>query len=532
MLNTPGTSSSRIFALCCFLFCLAAQTALATTARYRAMWRQDPAHTMTIGWHQVSGTNARIVYDLYDHGDNASAYRFQQPPDRVVYARGMQTCFARLQQLQPNTTYYFLVIDSEGQSQRFSFQTTPDNPRSRLSIVAGGDSRNYREARRSANALVAKLRPHFVLFAGDMTNDDSPRAWIEWLDDWQLTTTADGRLTPVVVARGNHEIDNQGLFDLFDLPNENCFYSLEFGGSLLKVLVLNTEIPATGPQALWLDQTLAQSRRFRYRFAMYHQSMQPHTFQKTPRTDLIGAWATLFDEHGVEVVLESDAHVVKTTWPIRPDRGAGSGAGFIRDDRRGTVYLGEGCWGAPLRENNADKSWTRNSGRFNQFKWVFVDESRIEIRTIRIENSAAATALAASNPFAIPRNLDIWQPSNGGVVTIFPRYGGGQPAPKPAPTQPSPAVRQPSLSAPSPGIRTIVCNAAGRLEFEYRLPQPGDVEFLLVDQDMRLIFKDVKAGQGPGPYSRSANLSNLSKGRYKLIIKLNGTVLTKYAVIR
>lgn len=535
MLNPPGTRSIRILALCGLLFsCFFVQSATAATARYRAMWRQDPAHTMTIGWHQVSGTSARIVYDLYDHGDNAAAYRFQQKPDRVAYARGMQTCFVRLTKLQPNTTYYFLVIDSDGQSRRFSFQTMPDDPKSRLSIVAGGDSRNYREARRNANTLVAKLRPHFVLFAGDMTYDDTPKAWIEWFDDWQLTTTAEGRLTPIVVARGNHETDNQGLFDLFDLPNKNAFYTLSFGRDLLQVLVLNTEIPATGPQALWLDQTLTDGGKFRFRFAMYHQSMQPHCYQKPPRMDLIGTWATLFDEHGVDVALESDAHVVKATWPIRPDRGAGSEGGFVRDDRRGTVYLGEGGWGAPLRSNNNDKSWTRNSASFNQFKWIFVDASRMDIRTVRIDNAASVGTVAANNPFAIPRGLDIWQPSNGSVVTLFPRYGGPPPVAgaAPAPTQPGTPTGEPSLSAPVGSSNTLACNAAGQLEFAYRLPQPGQVEFLLVDQDMKLIFKDVKAGQGPGPYSRSANLSNLSKGRYSLVIKLNGKVLTKYEVIR
>lgn len=535
MLNPRGTRSFSLLTLCCLLFCfLSIEAAFAATARYRAMWRQDPAHTMTIGWHQISGSNARIVYDLQDHGNNAAAYRFRQSPDRVAYARGMQTCFARLQKLQPNTTYYFLIVDSEGQSRRFSFQTTPDDPRSRLSIVAGGDSRNHREARRNANSLVAKLRPHFVLFAGDMTYDDSPRAWMEWLDDWQLTTTAEGRLTPIVVTRGNHETDNQGLFDLFDPPNKDIFYTLSFGKDLLQVLVLNTEIPATGPQALWLDQTLSGGGKFRYRFAMYHQSMQPHSYQKPPRLDLIATWATLFDEHGVDVVLESDAHLVKVTWPIRPDRGPGSDGGFVRDDRRGTVYLGEGGWGAPLRENNNDKSWTRNSASFNQFKWIFVDASRMEIRTVRIDNAASVATVAANNPFEIPRGLDIWQPSNGSVVTLYPRYGGPAPVAGagPAPTQPEPAGGRSSISATAPSSNTLACDATGRLQFAYQLPQPGEVEFLIVDQDMRLIFKDVKAGQGPGPYSRSANLGGLNKGRYSLIIKLNGKVLTRYAVIR
>jgi hypothetical protein len=247
--------------------------------------------------------------------------------------------------------------------------------------------------------------------------------------------------------------------------------------------------------------------------------------------DLIATWATLFDEHGLDVALESDAHVVKMTWPIRPDRGPGSEAGFIRDDRRGTVYMGEGCWGAPLRENNNDKSWTRNSGSFNQFKWIFVDASRMEMRTVRIDNAASVAAVAASNPFAIPRGLDLWQPSNGGVVTIYPRYSGRTTttASAAAPPVAPPPTR---VTASSATPNQLACEPNGQLTFTYRLPQPGQVDVLIVDADNRLIFKDSKPGQGPGPYSRSANLGNLPKGMYSLIIKLNGKVLTTYRVRR
>ena len=35
-----------------------------------------------------------------------------------------------------------------------------------------------------------------------MTGGDSNREWKEWLDDWQLTIGQDGRMTPIVPARG------------------------------------------------------------------------------------------------------------------------------------------------------------------------------------------------------------------------------------------------------------------------------------------------------------------------------------------
>ena len=61
-----------------------------------------------------------------------------------------------------------------------SFKTAPDNPYERLSIIAGGDSRNHRKARCKANFLVSKLRPHAVMFGGDMTGGDIERQWKVW----------------------------------------------------------------------------------------------------------------------------------------------------------------------------------------------------------------------------------------------------------------------------------------------------------------------------------------------------------------
>jgi len=110
--------------------------------------------------------------------------------------------------------------------------------------------------------------------------------------------------------------------------------------------------------------------------------------------------------------------MAKTTWPIIPSYGAGSDEGFIRDDCNGTVYTGEGCWGAPTRPNNDDKAWTRNSGSFNQFKWIFVDQNNIEFRTIQVDNANSVGQVSDNNIFQPPANLDIWNPSNGSVVII------------------------------------------------------------------------------------------------------------------
>ncbi len=396
----------------------------AKTDKYRCMWRQDPATSMVIGWNQISGKTPILFYDVVDHGEDVASYSFSQRPDKVIYSKGMNNHFVRLKYLLPNTTYYFIIKDSEGHSMRMSFKTAPDNPYERLSIIAGGDSRNFREARQNANKLVAKLRPHCVMFGGDMTGGDRTSQWKLWFEDWQLTIGPDGHMIPIITTRGNHESSNKTLVDLFDVPSEKVYYALSLGGNLLRIYTLNSLIASGGNQKIWLEGDLQAHENFIWKTAQYHFAIRPHTSRKAERNTQAYNWGSLFYKYHMNLVVESDAHVVKWTYPIRPSKERGSDEGFIRDDQRGTVYIGEGCWGAPLRPNNDNKKWTRNSASFNQFKWIFVDMDRIEVRTVKTDNASDVSFIDSENVFEIPKGLKIWEPSNGSVVIIDHDKGG------------------------------------------------------------------------------------------------------------
>lgn len=395
------------------------------TEKYRAMWRDDPSTSMVIGWNQRSGQSPVVYLDVVDYGQEYSRYRFSKAPDQAITSKGMNNHFVRLRGLQPNTVYYFVIRDSEGISPRFSFKTAPDTPSERLSIIAGGDSRNNRGIRQEANKLVGKLRPHVVLFNGDMTDEDTDYEWQEWFDDWQLSIAKDGRITPLIVARGNHEVSNTVVYTLFDLPTPDAYFALSMGGDLLRIYTLNSMVPAGGTQRDWLERDLANHSSTSWKIVQYHLSIRPHTSKKPENGDQYANWAPLFYGYHMNLAIESDAHVAKVTWPIRPSYEPGSSEGFIRDDREGTVFVGEGGWGAPLRTADDDKPWTRNSGSFNQFNWIFVDEGQIEVRTVRIADSESVREVDPNNIFRPPTGLSVWNPSNGDVVIIRPP--GSQP---------------------------------------------------------------------------------------------------------
>ena len=110
--------------------------------------------------------------------------------------------------------------------------------------------------------------------------------------------------------------------------------------------------------------------------------------------------------------------MAKTTWPVKPSSDSDNDEGFVVDQTNGTVYTGEGCWGAPLRANDDDKSWTRSSGSFNQFKLIFVETSKIELRTIDVNNAVSVGEVSNTDPFTLPTGLNVFTPSTGAVVTI------------------------------------------------------------------------------------------------------------------
>ncbi|WP_438425579.1 fibronectin type III domain-containing protein [Aquimarina macrocephali] len=393
-----------------------------STEKYRLTWRGNTSTTMVVGWNQVTGTNPVVHYGTTDFGSNAASYPFNKAVDRTVSSKGMNNNYARLTGLQADTAYYFVIKDSEGVSKRFWFKTAPSDPNTRLSIIAGGDSRNNRTPRQNANRLVAKIRPHAVLFGGDMTSSSSSSQWKNWFDDWQLTIGADGRMIPVVAARGNHESSND-IRDLFDIPTAagGEYYALSFGGNLIRTYTLNTEVTPAGTQGTWLANDLASnSASHTWAVAQYHRATRPHEPGKSEQNDQYEAWSKPFYTHAVQLVMESDSHVVKRTWPIKPSTGSGSDEGFVRvdTDPKRAVYVGEGCWGAPLRNASDTKTWTRAAASFNQFKWLWIDKNKIELRTIKVDNATSVGQVSDNNLFVLPTNIDVWNPTGGSLVTI------------------------------------------------------------------------------------------------------------------
>ena len=453
-----------ILTLCWLIF---GGSLLAQPKHFRAMFRDDPATTMVIGFStEIPDALTAPTYTLYysevDHGTDLAAYAADHSPvevSREVQAFKLQNhYFFRLSGLMPKTAYYFVVATTSPLStatgaeisERYWFKTLSDNPNDPISIISGGDSRQDLEhpdqtlesitIRQEANKMVAKIRPDFVAFGGDYTFAGTPTEWRDWLQDWELTISDDNKLTPIVAAAGNHEYapfggaqaGSQILVNIFDVPHDDVYFALTFGGNLLRLYTLNTEVAITGEQSEWLRSDLAATNTsVHWKMAQYHKPIRPHEAGKSDLNSAYAEWANSFFDYQMRLVFESDAHVVKNTFPLMPTEadngemveGYEADMNFVRTDNRGTVFVGEGTWAA-LRDGNDAKAWTQSMGGFNQVKWTWVGKDTVELRTIitydpnDVDYVNNMEALTEDNRFTEPQGIQLWEPESGKVVYI------------------------------------------------------------------------------------------------------------------
>ena len=386
----------------------------------RVTFGLNPYNEASIIWDQNRGEFLGLYLDTVDPSVNR--YRTKLELSTKNSARGMKNHIVRLKDLKPNTRYYFTIKDTEGFGRTYYFSTVSNSPNERFSFIAGGDSRDNRIVRQKADKLVAKLKAHAVLFNGDFTGIDIEKQWNEWFLDWENSIDTDGRITPLIVTRGNHEHSNKVLVSLFDVPHKKVFYNTVFGGNLLNLVSLNSEIQKVGPQKIFLRNTLAEHASFQWQIIQYHRPVRAHVASKKEMQTQYKNFVPLFEKHkNVRLCLENDSHTWKVTWPIVSSKEADADEGFKRDDAKGIVYAGEGTWGAPLRPADDKKSWTRDADAINQFNWIFVSKEKIELRTVKYEKEADVESLTEKNRFQMPKNIELYGPVNGTLVEIFPR---------------------------------------------------------------------------------------------------------------
>lgn len=294
--------------------------------------------------------------------------------------------------LKADTRYEFVIRKESDQSLNgpHIMLTAPDTFRP-MHFVIGGDMYHARNLLDAMNRRAGAEDPLFAALIGDLAyaNDEVAQRWYDWIDSWVVNAKApDGRLIPMVIGMGNHEVVGMGFFPDKDTPGPEkstqfyslflmgrqggrpvSYYDLDFGNYLSLVLLDSGHTQRISEQVAFVRDSLTQRRKVPFVFAAYHRPAWG-TGVKEDAVDIQKQWCPLFESLGVDAVFEHDHHCYKRTWPIKAGR---------RDDAQGIPYLGDGAWGVAVRvpepKEVGKRPWIAHQGAINHLFRVTLREN-------------------------------------------------------------------------------------------------------------------------------------------------------------
>lgn len=380
-----------IFSLLCFFGSLL--RAEAPSALYLS-WVRDPTSTMVIQWHtSKKSPDSEILYR--EVGDK----EWQKASGKVepLLKSSILVHTVELAELKADTYYHFKVDKEEA---LYKFRTCPNTLNQRaLRFAVAGDAYFYLYLLRQMNAEIAKTDPDFVVVGGDIAythGHKSPfkgkeweaRRWGTFLEEWQKQmVTPDGRLIPMVVVVGNHDVEPRKLggafYTLFAFPEKNVPYrALDFG-SYFSLFLLDTghTYPIDGDQASWLNESLAARAQVPFKIPVYHVAAYPsvYRYDSSVPTKIRSTWVPLFEKYGVKLAFENHNHAYKRTHPIKEGK----------VDPQGVTYLGDGAWGvSPRKPKPLKETWyIAKSTQQDCFWLVTLDQNGYTVKSFDQEGA-------------------------------------------------------------------------------------------------------------------------------------------------
>lgn len=351
-------------------------------------YQDDPSTTITVNYHTEKDTGEAVV--AYDLADFQGALRNTSRGDRHQIpglADGRQVNTVQLTGLQPGQVYQFKIGAGEDLDKIYTFRTIPDGAEP-LRFAVGGDTLATGILDRLLGHVAAKS-PQFLVIGGDLAYADGDvnqyARWDWWFERWHNhDTTPEGRLIPLVMAIGNHEVNDMAgtleerapfYFGFFPQGGKT-FFSRKFGANLGVIVLDSAHLIAHDVQAGWLDDQLKRFAPLPFRAAVYHAPLYPshRGFEEADAMAGRTHWLPLFDRYALTVAFENHDHVFKRSKPLRGNE----------VNPAGTLYLGDGNAGVMPRKPNTDLWYLEKSGRDSHFWVVETTPERMRFEAVNI----------------------------------------------------------------------------------------------------------------------------------------------------
>jgi len=252
---------------------------------------------------------------------------------------------------------FYKVHSGSSESPVWSFRTAPAAGEP-VRIAWAADNQNMPEVFRQHVQNMAGQEPDLFFAPGDVVEDGDILS--DWSDYWFLPLEEDnfGQTTPVLFARGNHDLHHAYARAYSALPDDRDWYAFTYGA--VYVVVLDSEMgtnwaagttstqtetdvgDAWGQQAAFLESALAseEAQDAAWRIVTFHQP--PYTNSRHDNSQIGSShvrdhWIDIIEAGNVDLVISGHFHA------------------YERGTQNGTTYIVTGGGGGSLDDRIIDQ---------------------------------------------------------------------------------------------------------------------------------------------------------------------------------
>ena len=220
-----------------------------------------------------------------------------------------------------------------------TFTTAPPPGTKNWRFVVYGDNRSNPDTHAKNVEQIMKLKPGIVLNTGDLVESGSE--YEQWKPQFFDPLRGLSEHVPVFPCLGNHERNAVHYYNYMSLPNEKkeVYYSFDYANAHIISLNSNSKdapFQLGDEQTEWLIQDLKANQDKTWIIVFFHHPL----FRCHPTRGITSqrwVWQPIFDQYGVDLVVNGHDHYYQRTYAI---------GNYTGKPRRGVYHLISGGGGA------------------------------------------------------------------------------------------------------------------------------------------------------------------------------------------
>ena len=273
----------------------------------------------------------------------------------------------RLTGLEPASSYSYEILWDGEELGPWPFRTAPPVGKTPVRIAFYGDSRTNSEVHRRCVEVMMEHDPELIVNAGDLVSDG--KVYEQWKPQFFDPLAPLICSVPIYTVLGNHERNSEHYYSYYDLPNNEAWWTADFGVVHLIALDSCRQTRADSEQTAWLREALENAPRDRWIVVVVHGPL----FSAHPTRGIASYrwhWQPLFQEYGVDLVITGHDHQYQRCHPV---------GSLVDEGQHGVVHFTTGGGGAGLYPVY-QYSWTACAVSVHNVTILEFDEKRVKGR--------------------------------------------------------------------------------------------------------------------------------------------------------